>query len=104
MEFGGSNASTLQRQLERAGLTDNKAITSPDLNEGLVFYVDIFFKLTNDRLHEMGPIPTMAILNFANYYDFNQEEENDLLFFIRAMDNTFLEHVSEENKKKINSK
>lgn len=76
-------------------------MTSPELNDGLVFYVEIFFKLTTDRLHEMGPIPTMTILNFANYYDFNQEEENDLLFFIRAMDNTFLEHVSEEQKKKM---
>ena len=104
MEFGGSNAATLQRQLKRAGLEDNKALASPDLNGGLVFYVDMFFKLTTDRLHEMGPIPTMAILNFANYYDFSQEEENDLLFFIRAMDNTFLEHVAAENKKKMKSK
>ncbi len=87
----------------RLGLDDNKAVTSPELNDGLVFYIDSFFKLTTDRLHEMGPIPTMAILNFANYYDFNQEEENDLLFFIRAMDNTFLEHVSSENKKKMKS-
>jgi len=101
LEFGGSNASTLQRQLKRLGLDDNRAMTSPELNDGLVFYVEIFFKLTTDRLHEMGPIPTMTILNFANYYDFNQEEENDLLFFIRAMDNTFLEHVSEEQKKKM---
>ncbi len=85
----------------RLGLDDNKAVTSPELNDGLVFYVDIFFKLTTDRLHEMGPIPTMAILNFANYYNFDQEEENDLLFFIRAMDNIFLEHVSSENKKKM---
>ena len=76
-------------------------MTSPELNNGLVFYVDIFFKLTADRLHEMGPIPTMAILNFAKHYDFNQEEESDLLFFIREMDNVFLAHVSSENKKKI---
>lgn len=79
-------------------------MTSPELNDGLVFYVDIFFKLTTDRLHEMGPIPTMTILNFANYYEFDQEEENDLLFFMRAMDNTFLEHVAAENKKKMNKK
>ncbi len=76
-------------------------MTSPELNNGLVFYIEIFFKLTTDRLHEMGPIPTMAILNFANYYDFDQSEENDLLFFIRAMDNTFLEHLSQEQKKKM---
>lgn len=79
-------------------------MTSPDLNDGLVFYVDMFFKLTTDRLHEMGPIPTMAILNFAKHYNFDQEEESDLLFFIKAMDSTFLEHVATENKKKMKSK
>ena len=103
MEFGGSNAATLQRQLKRAGLEENKALASPELNDGLVFYVESFFKLTSDRLHEMGPIPTMTILKYANYYDFDQEEENDLLYFLRAMDNTFLDHLSEENKKKMKS-
>tara|TARA_R110000803_G_scaffold20464_2_gene52647 strand:- start:200 stop:337 length:138 start_codon:yes stop_codon:yes gene_type:complete len=45
----------------------------------------------------------MTILKYANYYDFDQEEENDLLYFLRAMDNTFLDHLSSENSKKMKS-
>ena len=103
MEYG-STSPALRRQLERAGLLDNKIFTGPDLDDGLVFYVEAFARLSSDRLIEMGPIPTMAILNYALYYDLTREEESDLLFFIRKMDSVFLSHMDEKRKKEMESK
>jgi len=52
----------------------------------------------------MGPIPTMAVLNYARYYELSREEESDLLFFISKMDSVFLEFSSEKRKKEMESK
>jgi hypothetical protein len=45
-----------------------------------------------------GPIPTTAILNYAKHYDMNGEEEADLLFFVRRLDNAYLEHQAKKAK------
>lgn len=75
---------------------------APKLESSLGFYYDAFFDLMSERQIGFGegPIPTTAILRYSKHYELNSEEEADLLFFVRELDNAYLEHQARKAKKK----
>lgn len=66
---------------------------------GLEMYFGAFLDLTSCRAIGMGlgPIPWTAINQYARAYDYSDEQEDDLQFYITRMDHAYLEWV---NKKK----
>ncbi|MCP4897720.1 MAG: hypothetical protein GY906_12170 [bacterium] len=77
-----------------------KIANAPALALGLDLYWDAFQDLNTCRTSGFGagPIPWSVILDYSRKYEFDEEQEEDLFYFIRVMDNEFLEHHSKKEK------
>lgn len=60
----------------------------PELRVGLQLYLEAFFDLDSERTGGEGlaPIPWTSIKDYAKAYEFDEEQTEDLFFFIRQMD------------------
>ena len=86
-------------QAVRAGAPiPDRIANAPVLMQGLGLYLQAFFDLDSER--QIGfsilPIPWRAVVKYAQVYGFDEEQREDLLFFIRRMDNA---HIERMNKK-----
>lgn len=71
-------------------------VSPPRLAEDLAVYFAAFYELSTDRQITMGGVGAISwtsIMTFATIYDFNSEIRDELLYFIRSMDNAYLKHV-----------
>lgn len=61
-------------------------------------YYDAFWNLTTTRQVGMGagPIPWTACHTYAQVLHFDEEQADDLWFFISAMDAVFLKHLADK--------
>jgi hypothetical protein len=80
----------------------DRIANAPELDLGLEVYLQAFFDLDSERSHGMGlmPIPFTAVLQYARLYDFDEEQTEDLLYFIRRMDNANLARLDKKANKK----
>lgn len=62
-------------------------LNKPVLLRGLEVYFEAFIELTNGRTN--NGIEWQLIANYATFYDFDEEQTNDLFYHIRAMDLAF---------------
>lgn len=67
---------------------------------GLDLYLHAFFDLDTERSHGDGlqRIPRSAIVDYAVHYDIVGEQREDLLFYVRKMDNAHLAVLAEKIK------
>lgn len=89
------------RQCMREGLAlPNKIQNAPELGFGLQLYMGAFLDLNTDRPTGWGPtqIPFSAIMAYADVYQIEGEQREDLLYFVRGMDAAFLDYHSKKNK------
>lgn len=97
----------IAKQAMRAGqpLPDRIA-NSPELIQGLQLYMQAYFDLDSERSHAMAPtaIPWSSMNSYAQVYEFDEEEREDLFFFIRRMDSVHLERLHEKIKAKSKRK
>ncbi len=95
--MGGGVHEGLTSQMERDGIAvpDNVG-TQPILQANLVAYLDAFYELDTERAHGQvpGPIPWSRIVEYGSRYGFDIEE---LVFFIRQMDDAHLHKVRKGN-------
>jgi len=68
----------------------------PELLKGLDIYLQAFLDLSSDRTNEV--IAWSSIVTYAGYYGFDFEQTEDLIFFVRAMDEEYLKYVNRKNK------
>lgn len=75
---------------------------APDLWVGLGLYFGAFLDLDGDRPSgwTMRPIPWTAIIDYAQAYNIMDEQREDLLYFVRAMDKAYMAHVAKKEKRK----
>lgn len=71
----------------------------PELLPGLDIFWNAFWELQSDRQSGMGvgPIPYTAISCYANDFGFIGDDFDDLVFFVRQMDDEFLK-FTRDNK------
>lgn len=84
--------------MERDGIKPvGRLAAKPKLPTGLILYYEAFFDLDTERNHGMGlaSIPWSAIVRYGEYYELDTDE---LLFFIRKIDNAHLERLAREVK------
>lgn len=96
-DFKGTDVQ-LTAQMKRDGLQPVGRISKkPKLPTGLILYYEAFFDLDTERNHGMGlaSIPWSAIVRYGEYYSLDTDE---LIFFIKAMDNAHLERMARESK------
>lgn len=79
---------------------------APSLDDGLEFFNDAFFELSTERSSgfDEGPIPISAIFRYADHYKMTEDEETDLIYLIRAMDNAYLKYRNKKNATKTKKK
>lgn len=73
----------------------------PELDPGLDIYLQAFFDLDGERTHSFGPaaIPTTSMLHYAKAFKFDEEQLDDLVYFLRKMDAENLKRVKKLQKK-----
>jgi hypothetical protein len=74
-------------------------LKAPVLENGLEFYLQAFFDLSSDRSRgfDQGPIPWSSIISYASHYGLDYEETEELLFFVRRLDNEYLKKANSKN-------
>lgn len=91
----------LAKQAMRAGnkLPDRIA-NAPELKIGLQLYLQAFFELDSERSHAMAPtaIPWTSVKDYAQAFGFDEEQTEDLHFFIRRMDGEHLQRIARKLK------
>lgn len=94
---------TIIRQAVQAGhpLPDRIA-NAPELQEGLQLYLQAFFDLDSERSHATAPtaIPWSSVQYYASSFDFDEEQTEDLHFFIRRMDSEHLKRIDKKLKRR----
>lgn len=79
----------------------------PVLQYGLELYMEAFYELNSDRpsaFSGLNSIPFSSICKFAEVYNLRGEDFEDLRFFIRKLDNLYLDWHEEKRPKKQNDK
>lgn len=73
---------------------------APELKLGLELYFGGFFDLNTCRQTgwSVSPIPWSSIAEYAKVYEFDTEQTDDLFFFVRKMDEVFINHHSKKDK------
>lgn len=76
----------------------DRIVNAPELDEAFEFYVDAFWELSTERQFGMGigPIPITAMQAYARHYEMDDEEEFDFVYFIKAMDATYIKEQTEK--------
>lgn len=63
------------------------------MQPGLALYYEAFFDLTTCRgmgFGSVGPIPWTAIVEYARFYRFDEEQTDALLFYVRRLDDVVI--------------
>lgn len=70
----------------------DKIVNSPKLNQGLQLYLEAFFELITERSvgMEVGYIPRSVIIEYARFYEFDDEQTYCLLYIIQYMDREYV--------------
>lgn len=92
---------SITKQAKRSGRPiPDRIKNAPKLSRpGLQLYLDAFFELDSERSHSLSltPIPGSCIRSYADYYEFDHEQAEDLLFLIREMDAENLQRLKSKN-------
>lgn len=87
----------IERNIARQSIRSGKPIperiaNAPELIDGLILYLDAFFDLDSERDSSLGAsrIPWSKIKEYAVAYDFDFVQTEDLIHFIKRMDNAYL--------------
>jgi len=93
--------SAVIKQIARfGGALPDRVTDKPKPGVGLDFYLIAFFDLDTERdLTNLQPIPWSAIVAYANLYEANVD---DLTYFIRKMDNAYLNKLAAKRKAILN--
>lgn len=98
----GPHEQAIAKQAMRAGnpLPDRIA-NAPELISGLQLYLQAFYDLDSERSHAAGltAIPWTSISNYAKAFELDEEQTEDLFFFVRKLDSEHLKRLAEKQKR-----
>ena len=103
----GPHEQTIAKQAVRAGQPlPSRIENAPELEIGLQLYLQAFFDLDSERSHGNGlvQIPWTSIAAYAQAFAFDEEQTEDLFYFIRKLDSEHLTRLSNKQKAASNGK
>lgn len=67
---------------------------APEVPLGLGLYYDAFWDLSSSRSFGLaaGPISWTVIVDYARAYGLDEVQTDDLIYYVREMDNVWLDH------------
>lgn len=74
---------------------------APELGPGLDFFYMAFLDLTSCRElgHAVGPISWLTIQRYAEVYEVEGEQREDLFYYVQGMDDAYLKRAAAKAKK-----
>lgn len=92
----GKVEDALADQMARDGIILETVKPKPKVSLGLSIYLEAFFELDTERYVGMsiGRIQWSSIVRYAEYYGMNVDET---IYFIRKMDDAYLERIARKN-------
>jgi len=100
MEQGPYERNILEQCL-RERLPIPQAIqNAPELWMGLELFFGAFLDLDGDRPSgwDIRPIPYLIMVDYCAAYNIVDEQREDLLYLVRAMDRAYIDHQKKKNK------
>jgi hypothetical protein len=99
--MGKAEQSIIKQAVRFGNPIPERIANAPKLNLGLQFYLDAFFDLDSERTHgfSLTRIPWSAIVNYARATELDDQETDDLVYIIQAMDRAHLERLEKKNEK-----
>jgi len=97
----GPHEQSIARQAMRLGHgMPDRIANAPELQIGLQLYWQAFFDLDSERTHANAPtpIPWTAIKQYCVAQDLDDEQTEDMFYFIKAMDAANLKRLDANNK------
>ena len=90
---GPAEERIIQQCMKQKKPLPEKIANAPELLLGLDLYYDSFWDLTTCRQvgFGVGSIPWASIRDYAVTFEFDEEQVDDLFYFIRMMDNAYME-------------
>ena len=89
----GSSEQTIAKQAMRSGNPiPDRILNAPKLDEAFSLFLTAFFELDSERSNANGatPIPWRSIAEYAEVFEFSEEQREDLFFFVRRLDSAHL--------------
>lgn len=101
MEQGADEQRLIKQCLKMRRPLPKKIQNAPELMLGLELYWNAFWDLSTCRASGLGagPIPWLAVRDYALTFEFDEEQQEDLFYLVRLMDNEFLIHHQNKEKK-----
>ena len=102
----GQREQAIAKHAIRSGMPlPDRILNAPELRIGLSLYLQAFFDLDSERSHAMAPtpIPWTSILMYAQAFEFEEEQKEDLFYFVKALDLLHLKRLEEEQKRAQNT-
>lgn len=96
----GEHEQSIAKQAIRAGQPIPERIANaPELREHLFLFLQAFFDLDSERVHVFSPtaIPWRSMAEYAEVFNFDSEQREDLFYFIRAMDVQHLKRLAKKS-------
>lgn len=74
---------------------------APELQDGLFLFLQAFFDLDNERHHGLGPmpIPFRAMVEYATFHEFDDDQFNALIHHMRYMDADHLKRIAAKQER-----
>ena len=102
LEIGPIEQSVAKQAMRAGQPMPERIANAPELQQGLQLYLQAFFDLDCERSHATAPtaIPWTCVQDYAKAFEFDEEQTEDLHFFIRRMDSEHLKRIATNMKNK----
>lgn len=97
----GPHEQSIARQAVRLGNPiPDRIANAPELQLGLQLYWQAFFDLDSERSHgfTLTPIPWNAIAGYCIAHDLDEDQTEDMFYFVKAMDAANLKRLAKNNE------
>ena|ERR1017187_993375 len=101
LEMGKVEQSILKQAIKQGAPIPERIANAPELRLGLELYLQAFFDLDSERSHGMGltRIAWSSIVDYSIALGLNEDETDDMIYFVKAMDFANLERLDSKRAK-----
>lgn len=98
MELGPSEQNIAKQAMRSGQPIPDRIANAPKLRLGLIFYLQAFFDLDAERSHGwgLGRIPWSSLVQYASFYDLDEEQTDSLVYFVKALDAAHLKRLNDK--------
>jgi hypothetical protein len=97
----GDHERMIAQQAYRMGMPmPDRIQNAPKLLPGLQLFFQAFLDLDTERTE--GPIPFTSIAAYSQFFDFEEDQAEDLFYIVRKLDGLILKRRAEKRKAEAN--